>query len=244
MPIGTVIYFPNETAGPPAFGVNAPAQLTADQQAAIDYVNFPQTAKNDIAALEDQFAHFTGGRLALSKVDEVAMMRQGINNAFDFGQYAFSKLSAADQTSMPWVKYGLDHTTFFNTTMAYADFIEQQTGVRPDQAAIDAALGATGTRGQINQQHWQDELQKKAQDPNSTFGWIKYGYSHQQFQDFKEQHARQYGKQLTDAEGTAALKEFQISQANPMKPGGEVSAQTKPFGQKSGDAANQQSAIR
>jgi len=240
MPIGTVIYLPNEAAGPPAQGAPVATATPPDPWGTVANADF---FKNELTGLENQLNQLGAYHFNLTQDQLAAMARQGITSMFEFAQQAFQFLPAQDQANQPWLQFGLSHAQFDTTTLGYIDLIQQMTGQKPTPDQIKQAL--LSSKGQSNPQHWKEQFISDAGN-QKAYGWIKYGLSYEEFHTWAAQQSSKFGKELSQEEAVTWLDEERKKQVEPP-PGGSKEIQAQPVvapSQKSGSSQIGQSAIR
>lgn len=200
MPIGVVIYGPNEgapPANPPSTQSSAPAG-----PAPLSWDSFPPEQKNQLMAMEHEYMASNGFRVPISDQQLMQMAQNGIANMFDFAQAVWQTMDPGLKEAMPWAEFGMDHDTFTAAVQQLGDAYKSLTGEVGDKAMLESAL--KDMHGRVDMQHFTEKL-KTDEKMKTTFPWIKYGMTHEQFSQFKEDNKAAYGHVLSDDEAKRVL---------------------------------------
>jgi hypothetical protein len=240
MPIGTVIYLPNES-GPPA---QAPrAQSPGAAPTGPTWNDFPPEYRAQLQALEHQYEAMVGFRVPISDQLMLQMAQNGVTDMWEFSQSAWGTMGTDQQGAMPWAQFGMDHETFTAAVSQYQDLFSSLTGQTATPEVLAAALKATQGRSDVS--HWRQML---TTDKNvlSTYAWVQYGMSYQDFQTWRDQQKAAYGGSLTDAQASTILKDQHVQRTSAGQAGHEATIQAAPQPEKAGQqvAGGEQASTR
>lgn len=187
--------------------------------------NMSQQDWSKLLDTAEAFAANTGWENMPSAVDLYNLYRTGqwMDQQYAFQFFAQHSLSQDQQSRMPWAASGLSAQAYHQRRDQYLDSIETYTGTRdvPDQSIINQAL----TEGWSSQRLLDHFLNDSAFQ--SQYGWVKYGYTYQGFQNYKLQQRQhivtRYGQSAANAD-SAYLSDL----ANPLQ---SVAASSGPIRQ-------------
>jgi hypothetical protein len=220
MPIGTVIYLPGESgpAGHPPATASA-AQAAADQ-AANDHAAWMAVLPEQRAAILDMAHTFetqTDFRIPINDAQFAEMAKNGINTAYGFAKFVWDRMDQVTQANMPWAQYGMSHDVYAQAVQQYGDVAAKYLGGEAglDPAFLQSSLEKTQGRLDIN-----SFTQQLMTDQNilKTHGWVQYGMTFQDFQNFKGDSSRAFGS-LTNDQAVNVLKDQHAQAAQGGKAG-------------------------
>lgn len=159
-----------------------------------------------------------------------------IATLFDFGQYmkahvnptgdAYGALTIGQDVyqNMPWAFYGLKPEEYASQATTFATEYKKVTGQDISASALGSAFDSMkdSTGGLLTGSEYAQRLMQD-QNIQKTYGWVKYGYDYNQFQQQKIQMRSLFGRDLSDQEATTQLQYLHAAQGGNH----EVTAQTQ-----------------
>lgn len=183
-----------------------------------DYKNWsdvPPAEQNFISSLVDNWLQLIGYTLQVPQWALVEMAAQGLNSAYQIGQYMWHHIYDTGRNpgayfvppqavfNSPGAQYGLNNDQFHNVLTQYQTTMQELTGTGGDMAQFENYLRSQN--GQMNASFLRESIMHDSNMLN-TYGWLKYGLDYDQFQNQKKQWQTLFGKDLSNTEGIQQLQ--------------------------------------
>lgn len=169
-----------------------------------------------LSDFRNQLELLTGNTLSISDDALVKVYQQqtpGTLAQFANTLNAVGGIPADYKQAQPWILYGLSFDQYQQQATTFATEYKKITGQDIPPSELQRAF--TGMRGTSGAEYGTGALltgseyaQQLQNDSNiqKTFGWVKYGYDYQQFQQQKLQMRQSFGQDLTDQQATVQLQ--------------------------------------
>lgn len=150
------------------------------------------------------FASNTGWRYLLTPQQLIQGLQLGYGSGNQQDAFAWmASVTGVDTNKMPWAPWGLSATQYEQNWGNATDALYQMTGSTDFVTAGMGGIMNMAMRDQWSAQRIQDYI---LQNPalSQRYGYLKYGYTYQSFQQYKTQNAdslkQRYGAQWSDAQ--------------------------------------------
>lgn len=189
--------------------------------------DLPVAIRNQLDDWRNQYEGLAAHALTVTDDQLTQLYQQGLPNSLSQFASRITPLVASQYSWVsqdPWLQFGMTVDQYQSQATTFATEYKKVTGQEISAEALHDAFGSlkdmTGgllTGGEYAQRLMNDQNIQK------TYGWVKYGYDYNQFQQQKLQMRSLFGRDLSDQEATTQLQYLHAAQGGNH----EVTAQTQ-----------------